>query len=331
MDAVRRDRPRSLRQLAGPLVGVAAAAALLAGCGGSGRRPQAQATSAAAAGAGQARGATLAGLLAHVLPGARLITAVDLDAARAELGLPRDAGLLVDGGRAAGSRSERAALKLTQLASLALPFVEDRPLLAALDLRRVHAAVQFGGVEHGGLLIGTSQPPGAIAAALRRGGWRAQGGGFEYRRGAGGLLGGSKVALFPGGLVLAADPDDADSSAEQRTAPSDDARLLALLERSRAPARFAAVQTTCLRGILADERLVPQEGTVSLRPRRPPKRGDVVLGPGDPALFGLGLVVSAPVIRQGRVTVRVRYRPGSRAAAGTVVDLARTQPVYRCA
>jgi hypothetical protein len=321
-----------------PLLAATALVALLAACGASTRR----ANHATAGSVVAPRAATISALLVHVLPGARLITAVDLDAARRELGLPRDQSLVLPGdhlqalprqaGAASASAAPPAVRTLTQLASLALPLIDDRPLLAALDLRRVHAAVQFGGVEHGGLLIATSQPMSAIAAALERNGWRAvPGGGFEYAGDTGtGLLPGSRVALFAGGLVLAADSDDAVSAAEQQAAPEDDARLLALLNRSRAPARFAAVRTGCLRGILADERLVPHVGTVSLRPRRPAKLSDVVLVPGDPVLSGLGLLVSAPVVRGGRVIVHVRYRNSSDTAAGALVDIARTEPVYRC-
>src|SRR5579875_2838769 len=304
MPAVRRDRLRWLRQLAG-LLAAAALSAAVAGCGGTHRHRTPPATAASAAGSS----AAVSRLLVHILPATRLITTVDLDAARAELRLPRDQGpALAPGGgrerRGSGSSRQQRVRMLGELASLALPIVDDRPLLAALDLRDVHAAVQFGGVEHGGLLIATSQRPTAIATALKRLGWRASGEGFEYPSGGpAGLLEGSRVVLFAGGLVLAADAEDADAAAEQRAAPADDSQLLALLERSSAPARFAAVQPTCLRAILADERLAPDEGSVSIRTRGTPERSDVLLTPGDPLVEGLGLSVSRPLLRRNRVIV----------------------------
>lgn len=332
MRASRRERPSRARLLGA----LAAAGVALAGCGGGHRPPPAIPNGRHVA------AATMQQLLARVLPGTRIATAVNLREARRELHLPADQPLApraltestTDPPRSAPTAHRRAAIAaLTQLASLAMPLYDDSPLFSALELGRVTGAVQFGGVEHSGLLIATSEPPAQIERSLLNAGWSKVDGGFRYPHAVapgGRVLAHSKVALFPGGLVLAYQPEDADDAAEQSTAARSDAQLLALLARSSAPARFATVDSACLREELAAERLAPRIAIVSVRPKQTPNLGRVILASGDPDLAGLGLAVSPPILQDGRVVITVRYLRSSRAPAGTVVELARDAPVYRC-
>jgi hypothetical protein len=320
-----RTRSRTLPAAASAALALAAGV-LLAGCGGSSRAVSGGASTAAAAAGGAA---TLRGLLARVLPRARVITVIDLRAARSELRLPANAPLLLrPEGPASAADSRRR--ELTEFSSLALPLVDDRPLFAALDLGRISLAVQFGGVQHSGLLIGTSEPRRRIASALIRAGWHAVAHG--YRLGAAGAsreLEHSQLDLFAGGLVIAYKPADADRAAAQRRAPSSDARLIALLRSSRAPGRFAAIDNGCLSTELAEERLSPREGRITLVPRHAPSLGDVPLAAEGQLLRSLGLVPRA-ALRGGEVLIYLRYAVGAGAPAGTVVELARTTPVYLC-
>jgi hypothetical protein len=328
---------RILRGAAAAAPLVLAAGVLLAACGGSSvthasgsaaagvaapTRATATAARAVVGAPGPGHAATLPQLLARVLPGARLLTVVDLRLARAQLRLGAHAPL--------GDHGHRGQ-ELTQLGLLALPLIDDHELFAGLDLSRITAAVQFGGVAHSGLLIASSETPAQITAGLERVGWRRYDGGFRYARPGGDSdLSHSQVDLFNGGLVLAYTPADAEQAARQTQAPRSDRRLLALVDSSGAPARFAAIDSGCLRSELAQERLSPHVGSIVISPRARPRAGDLTVAAAAGALSRIGLVIRQTTVGRTQVLIKLRYGAHTRAPAGTIVELARVAPLYRC-
>lgn len=311
----------------------------LAGCAGSHRRhgpPQGQVNASAAA---LVPRGPVGSLLVHVLPHARLVTAVDLTQARIQLGLPADASpppvtppsvTALDALDAGARHGPLQALG--QLSSLVLPLGEDGALFAALQRGQIQAAVQFAGVQQSGLSIETAQPQQSIVAGLLAHGWARTGNGFQYRHDSPGgeIFAHSRVVLFDGGLVIAYDPDDAGAAAAQTSVPPSDRALLAPIARVSAPARFAATGSGCVAGLVALEQLLPRVATVEIKPSSDPQPARVRLSGRLADLGQAGVLVAPPRLRSGVVEIGVRYGASAAAPAGTIIDLTRTQPVYRC-
>ena len=169
-------------------------------------------------------------LLARVPARERSAIALDVAAARRELGLPADAGT---GDRTDGQRRLRAMVAATVLN---YPIRDDGPLDRAIDYRRVTGLLRVDGPPEV-LLVATRQPWNDLRRALAREGWRPVRGGVLERPARGGAPVLRWVAGRDGLLVAGGDPRLAPRVLDRREPTS--RPLRALLGATAGPARAA--------------------------------------------------------------------------------------------
>jgi hypothetical protein len=225
-----------VRRLAGaPAVLAVAAAAAVAGCGGSGSDDRTP-------GPAPATPPRFAALLARIPSTEAQAIALDVVAARRDLGLAADAAPAPESGGNDGARRLRALVAATVPS---YPLRDNGPFQHAIDWGRVTGLVRYDGPPEV-VIVGTRDTWSRIRARFERVGYSMRGGLLVHPNPDGDVL--EYVTGRDGLIVGAGGADAARAALRGRTAPN--RRLVALLSSVPGASRAARSDGSgCVRGV----------------------------------------------------------------------------------